>query len=89
MDAEWTELPQRRGFCLEYLDDHLPMLTQIRVSLHLASCADCRIYMKQMALVCEVAASFPKPYPTLVTRLRLRQHFVAQYPRLECGDNDL
>jgi predicted anti-sigma-YlaC factor YlaD len=69
------------GFASEYLDDHLPMLTKIRVSLHLASCADCRIYMKQMALVCEVAASFPKPYPTLVTRLRLRQHFVAQYPR--------
>ena len=69
------------GIASEYLDDHLPMLTKIRVSLHLASCADCRTYMKQMALVCEVAASFPKPYPALVTRLRLRQHFVAQYPR--------
>jgi predicted anti-sigma-YlaC factor YlaD len=65
------------GIASEYLDDHLPMLTKIRVSLHLASCADCRTHMKQMALVCEVAASFPKPYPSLVTRLRLRQHFVA------------
>jgi predicted anti-sigma-YlaC factor YlaD len=63
------------GFAAEYLDDHLPMLTKIRVGLHLASCADCRTYMKQMALICEVAASFPKPYPYPVTRLRLRQHF--------------
>lgn len=63
------------GFASEYLDDRLQMLTKIRVGLHLASCADCRTYVKQMALLCEAAASFPKPYPSPVTRLRLRQHF--------------
>jgi|CXWL01.1.fsa_nt_gi predicted anti-sigma-YlaC factor YlaD len=63
------------GFASEYLDDHLPMLTKIRVSLHLVSCADCRTYMKQMALVCEVAASLPKQCPSPINRLRLQQHF--------------
>lgn len=68
------------GFASEYLDDHLPMLTKIRVSLHLASCADCRTYMKQIALVCEAAASFPKPYSSPIGRMRLRQHFARCYP---------
>jgi predicted anti-sigma-YlaC factor YlaD len=63
------------GLASEYLDDCLPMLTKVRVGLHLASCADCRIYMKQMALVCEAAAGLPKQYPSPITRLRLRQHF--------------
>jgi len=63
------------GFASEYLDDHLPMLTTIRVGFHLASCADCRTYMKQMALVCEAAAGLPKQCPSPINRLRLQQHF--------------
>ena len=63
------------GLASEYLDDCLPMLTRVRVGLHLASCTDCRTYMKQMALVCEAAADLPKQYPSPITRLRLRQHF--------------
>ncbi len=63
------------GLVSEYLDNCLPVLTKVRVGLHLASCADCRIYMKQMALVCEAAAGLPKQYPSPSTRLRLRQHF--------------
>ncbi|TKB73095.1 MAG: hypothetical protein E8D46_11595 [Nitrospira sp.] len=63
------------GLASEYLDDCLPMLTKVRVGFHLASCADCRTYMKQMALVCEAAAGLPKQYPSPINRLRLRQHF--------------
>lgn len=63
------------GLASEYLDDCLPLLTKVRVVLHLASCADCRTYMQQMALVCEAAAGLPKQYPSPITRLRLRQHF--------------
>jgi predicted anti-sigma-YlaC factor YlaD len=63
------------GLASEYLDDCLPMLTKVRVGLHLASCAGCRTYMKQMALLCEAAAGLPKQYPSPITRLRLRQHF--------------
>ena len=59
----------------EYLEDRLPILTKFRVGFHLASCADCRTYMKQMALVREAAAGLPKQYPSPINRLRLRQHF--------------
>ena len=65
----------------EYLDDRLPMLTKVRIGLHLASCFHCRTYMKQMALLYETAARLPKPYPSPIQCLRLRQHFAAQYPR--------
>lgn len=65
----------------EYLDDHLPILTRIRIGLHLASCFHCRTYMKQMALLCETVARLPKQYTSPIQRLRLRHHFVAQYPR--------
>jgi predicted anti-sigma-YlaC factor YlaD len=63
------------SFASEYLDDRLPMLTKVCIGLHLTSCADCRTYMKQMALVCEAAAGLPKQYPSPITRLRLQQHF--------------
>lgn len=61
----------------EYLDDRLPMLTKVRVGLHLASCAHCRTYVKQLLLVRDTLASLPKPYPSPIQRLRLRQHFSA------------
>jgi len=61
----------------EYLDDRLPVLTNVRVGLHLASCAHCRAYVKQIKLVCETLAFFPKQAPSPITRLRLRQQFAA------------
>lgn len=64
----------------EYLDDHLPMLTKVRIGLHLASCKDCRTYMKQMALVAEAMASLPKQYPSPIQRLRLRRQFARCHP---------
>lgn len=63
----------------EYLDQHIPMHSKVRVALHLASCVHCRIYMKQMALVSEAIASFPEQYPSPIQRLRLRQHFAAKF----------
>ena len=63
----------------EYLDDRLPILTNVRVGLHLASCAHCRTYMKQIGLVRETLALFPKQAPLPVNRLRLRQHFAASH----------
>jgi predicted anti-sigma-YlaC factor YlaD len=68
------------GLASEYLDDSLPMLTKVRIGLHLASCADCRTYMKQMALLCEAAPGLPKQYPSPIARLRLRQHFASCHP---------
>lgn len=65
----------------EYLDDRLPILTKFRVGLHLASCAHCRSYVKQIDLVSSALRirSFPKLYPSPVNRLRLRERFAARH----------
>ena len=63
----------------EYLDDRLSILTKVRVGLHLASCAHCRAYVKQIDLVCSALRNLPKLYPSPVNRLCLRQQFVASH----------
>ena len=63
----------------EYLDDRLPILTKVRVGLHLASCAHCRTYLKQIDLVSSALRNLPKLYPSPVNRLCLRQQFVASH----------
>ena len=65
----------------EYLDDRLPILTKVRVGLHLASCAHCRAYVKQIDLVSSALRirNFPKLYPSPVNRLRLRERFAARH----------
>jgi putative zinc finger protein len=62
----------------EYLDERLPMLTKIRVGLHLASCADCRTYVTQIVLVRDTWIRLPKPAHSPINRLDLRQHFSAR-----------
>jgi predicted anti-sigma-YlaC factor YlaD len=57
------------------LDARLSVLMKVRVVFHLASCADCRAYVKQMALVRDTMAFLPKPLPSPINRLRLRHHF--------------
>ena len=69
----------------EYLDDRLPILTKVRVGLHLASCADCRTYVKQIALVCETLEGLPKLYPPPINRLRLRQQLAAHHGQSASG----
>jgi predicted anti-sigma-YlaC factor YlaD len=63
----------------EYLDDRLPILTKVRVGLHLASCAHCRAYMKQIDLVSSALMSLPKLYPSPVNRLHLSERFAARH----------
>ena len=65
----------------EYLDDRLPILTKVRVGLHLASCAHCRTYMKQIDLVSSALRirSVPKLYPLPLNRLHLRERFAARH----------
>ena len=48
----------------EYLDDRLPILTKVRVGLHLASCTHCRAYVKQIGLVSSALRSLPTLYPS-------------------------
>ena len=63
----------------KYLDDRIPILTKVRVGLHLASCAHCRAYVKQIDLVSSALKSLPKLYPPPINRLRLRQRFAARH----------
>ena len=63
----------------EYLDDRLPILTKVRVGLHLASCAHCRAYMKQIDLVSSALRSLPKLYPSPLNRFCLRQRLAARH----------
>jgi len=61
----------------EYLDDHLPFLTKARVSLHLASCTHCRVYVKQIDLVSSALRRLPTLYPSPTVRLHLRRQLAA------------
>ena len=63
----------------EYLDDRLPLLTKVRIGLHLMSCAHCRAYVKQINLVSSALRSLPKLYPSPLNRLRLSQWFAARH----------
>jgi len=63
----------------EYLDNRLPILTKVRVGLHLASCTHCRAYMKQIDLVSSALRSLPKLYPSPLNRLRLSERFAARH----------
>ena len=67
------------GRASEFLDDRLPILTKVRVGLHLASCAHCRAYVKQIELVSSTIRSLPKLYPSPLNRLHLRQRFAARH----------
>lgn len=57
------------------LAERLPLLTGVRLGGHLATCVDCRAYVKQMALIREALAGLPKIYPRAIDRLRLRRYF--------------
>ena len=63
----------------EYLDNRLAILTNVRVGLHLASCASCRVYVAQLSLVSTALRHFPALYPSSLNRLRLRQQFAARH----------
>ena len=63
----------------EYLDNRLAILTNVRVGLHLASCASCRAYVTQISLVSTALRRLPALYPSALNRLRLRQQFAARY----------
>jgi predicted anti-sigma-YlaC factor YlaD len=63
----------------EYLNDRLSILTRVRVGLHLASCAHCRAYMKQIDLVSSALRSLPKLYPSPLNRLCLSKRFAARH----------
>jgi predicted anti-sigma-YlaC factor YlaD len=70
----------------EYLDDRLPILPKVQIGLHLASCAHCRSYVKQIDLVSSALRNLPKLYPSPVNRLHLCQQFAAHHDRSASGN---
>jgi predicted anti-sigma-YlaC factor YlaD len=62
----------------EYLDSRLSIMN-VRVGLHLASCASCRVYVDQLSLVSSALRNLPPQYPSALNRLRLRQRFAERH----------
>ena len=67
------------GRASDYLDNRLSILVKVRVNLHLASCASCRMYVAQLSLVSTALRRLPAIYPSELNRLRLRQQFAARH----------
>jgi predicted anti-sigma-YlaC factor YlaD len=61
--AEWTSA---------YLDAHAGEDRTIQIALHLASCADCEVYVKQISTIRDLIGSLPETamIPTLPDTLR-------------------
>jgi predicted anti-sigma-YlaC factor YlaD len=58
-----------------YLDDCLPIPTQIRMTLHLAACGHCRTYVKQVGFVQQTLSLLPKQNPAPINHDLLRRRF--------------
>lgn len=65
----------------DFLEGRLSTGINMQVSDHLASCTGCRAYVEQIALVRETLAHVPPQPPSTMTRLRLREQFVARLSR--------
>lgn len=63
----------------ELLDEHLPVIRKVRMSLHLAACADCRAYVRQVALIQDAVSRLPRHLPSPILRIHLRQRFRRQH----------
>lgn len=66
------------GPASDYLEEQLPILPRVLLSLHLASCAGCRAYFEQVSLVGAAVTQLQTASPAPTTRLRLRRQFAAQ-----------
>jgi predicted anti-sigma-YlaC factor YlaD len=67
--AEWTSA---------YLDAHVDDATKVRMALHLAACAGCETYVKQIASVRDMLGLLPRAGASPAQRDRLRQAFSAR-----------
>ena len=70
--AQWTSA---------YLDDHVGDERKRQIALHLAICAGCETYVRQIATVRDVVRVLPKAVEQPADSNQLRQAFVAQARR--------
>ncbi|HKY70706.1 MAG TPA: zf-HC2 domain-containing protein [Nitrospira sp.] len=64
-----------------YLEHQLPDEENVRIVLHLAACAGCDAYVKQIASIRRVLAQLPKTAPDPRRRHRLRHAFSSRRQR--------
>lgn len=67
--AEWTSA---------YLDEHVNDASKVRMVLHLATCAGCEAYVKQIASVRDMLGLLPRAVEKPARHDRLRQAFSAR-----------
>lgn len=65
----------------DYIDGRLPLVAQVRVGLHLASCLHCRNYLAQLALVRDTLERLPPIVIRSFDRLRLCRQFAGVHPQ--------
>lgn len=68
-----------------YLDEHVGDEQRCRIVLHLAICAGCETYVKQIATVRDIVGALPQTIEYPAELHRLRQAFVAQTGRSSSG----
>ena len=71
--AQWTSI---------YLDEHVGDERKRQIAVHLAICAGCETYVKQIATVRDVVGVLPKAVEHPSDFSRLRQAFIARTRRL-------
>lgn len=70
--AEWTSA---------YLDAHAGEDRNARIALHVALCAGCEAYIRQIAAVRDLVGLLPGRVPDQAQRDRLREAFVTRQNR--------
>lgn len=68
-----------------YLDEHVGDEWKRQIAVHLAICAGCETYVKQIATVGDLVGLLPKVDEQPCDFRRLRQAFVARARRLPSG----
>jgi len=59
----------------EYLEEHLPDRSKVRMARHLAACAACVTYVEQIRLVRETLKHLPGSVPSFELRRSLQGRF--------------
>lgn len=68
-----------------YLDEHVGDERKRQIAVHLAICAGCETYVKQIATVRDVVKVLPKAVEQPSNSQRLRQAFIARTRRSPSG----
>lgn len=69
-----------------YLEDHVGEERNRQIVLHLAICAGCEAYVKQIATVRDMVRALPQAEDEPSSHDRLREAFVARASRLRSGN---